>query len=212
MAWYRCIGGSSPTPVVEPTLTLKYENATTGSTTYTVDSDGIYLIVVTYALAGLGSITLPSGRTAMYSGDFLFTDAQNREKGTKIAVVSLEAGDVITMSATPSSSWTAFSKLVIELPFAVTTLVDSNKVSDTNMSYTLSTGTGDILCIMTAWARQNNGTNLYDYTKPVVDSEMVAGFAGVNTMFRVFICDADNFPTITARGYDGGGVVAVVLQ
>ena len=148
----------------------------------------------------------------MYSGDFILTDAQSREKGTKIAVAELQAGDIITLSATPSGAWNAFSKIVLELPFAVTTLVDSNMVDDTNMNYTLSTGTGDVLCIVSAWARQTNGTNLYDYTKPVVDSEMVAGFAGINTMFRAFICDVTDFPTITARGYDGGGVVAVVLQ
>ena len=211
MAWYRCIGGSSPTPVVEPTLTLKYENATTGSTTYTVDDAGIYLIAVTFSLAGTGSITLPSGKTAMYSGDFTFVDSQNREKGTRIVVAELGQGDIITMS-TAVGSWNAFSKVVLKLPFAVTTLVDSNKVSDGEMNYTLSTGDGTILCIVTAWARQKNSANLYDFTGFVTDSEMVAGYTGVNTMFRAFICDADNFPTITARGYDGGGVIAVVLQ
>lgn len=211
MTWFKCIGGSAPAPIETPSLALKYQNGTSGVTTYTVENDGVFLIAVTFSLAGNGSITLPAGRTAMYSGDYITVDEQGREKGTRISVVSLEAGDVITMSTT-AGAWNAISKIVLELPFAVSTLVDSHTVSDGIMNYTLSTGSGDVFCLVTVWARLNNGTNLYDYTSAAIDSEMVAGFAGVNTLFRAFICDADDFPTISARGYDGGGVVAVVLQ
>lgn len=211
MTWFKCIGGSAPSPVVTPKLALKYINSTAGATNYTIPNDGIYLIAVTFSLAGSGSITLPSGRTATYSSDFIITDAQSREKGTKIAVVSLEAGDVVTLSAT-AGAWNAFSKIVVELPFGVTTLVDSNIVSDNEMNYTLSTGSGTVLCIVTAWARQRVSSNLYDYTDISVDTDTVAGYAAINTMFRAFICDVADFPTITARGYDGGGVIAVVLQ
>lgn len=211
MTWFKCMGGSAPAPVETPSLELKYQNGTTGATTYTVDEDGLYLIAVTFSLGGSGSITLPAGRTAAYSNDFIMTDAQSREKGTKIAVVSLETGDVVTLT-TAVGAWTAHGKAIFKLPFSVTSLVDSTTASDVVCNYTLGTGSGTVLCIMSTWARQANGTNLYDYSSIGSDVDMLAGMIGVNTLYRIFTCDTSDFPAINTKGYDGGGTVVAVLQ
>lgn len=241
MAWYRCTGGNgggggavlitknitengtynassdnadgyssvnvSVSGGGSASLELKYQDGTSGTTTYTIAEDGIYLIAVVYSHNGSGSYSLPSGRTPSYANDFLI----NNTKGAKLAVVALQTGDVVTMSATPAS-WSAFAKVVIKLSQGVTTLVDSATASDVVCNYTLSTGTGTVLCFMASWARQANGTNLYDYTPASVSTNMIAGYVGVNTLLRIFTCDVSNFPTINTKGYDGGGTVVAVLQ
>ena len=208
MAWYRCGGNSSsPTPVITPTLLKKYSNGTTGTTTFTIDEDGTYLVVVVYSHNGSGSYSLPAGRTATYSGDFLV----NGTKGMKLAVVDLVAGDVVSMT-TSVGAWAANAKVVIKLPFSITGLVDSSTASDAVFNYTLSTGTGTVLAVMATWARQSNGTNLYDYSEIGDDSDTLAGVVGVNTLLRVFACEVSNFPTLKAYGYDGGGTTLAVLQ
>ena len=204
MAWIRSqkkgSGGVIP-------ITLVYQNGTAGTSTYTIAEDGYYLIAVTFSNAGSGSITLPDGRTAAYSGDFII----NSVKGTRIAVVRLYAGDVVTMSTTVAE-WLANAKVVIKLPFSVTALVDSATASDADIHYTLSTGSGTVLCVMSAWSKQLNASGLFDLTPLDVGVNGIAGVVGTNCLLRVFTCDTADFPTIFAKGYDGGGVTVAVMQ
>ena len=212
MAYFQCGGGASG-PVKE-VLELKYNNGNTGESTYTIPKAGTYLIAVVYSLAGSGSITLPQGVTALYSGSVLIGSGSS-EKGLKIVVASLHKNDVITMQ-TSVSNWTANAKLVIKLPFDVTSLIDSGTASDSKIEFNLSSGSGRVLCVAVAWARiQTSGSSnaqLWDLTEIETDMDCIAGVVGTNCLLRAFICDAADFPMVKAYGYDGGGVAVAVLQ
>lgn len=184
---------------------LKFSNGTAGSSTFTIDETGVYLLLTVYSLNGSGSITLPAGRTASYTGSVLISNA----KGMVITVAELQRGDVVTME-TSVSSWVANTKAVIKIPTAVTTLVDSATAGDTDISYTLSTGSGEVLCVATAWARLLRVDNIYDISD--ITNNMIAGIVDTNVYLRIFACDASDFPTIRMYGYDGGGVAIAVLQ
>lgn len=204
MGWVRCMCGNSS----DERLELEYQSDTSGTTTYTIEEDGDYLVAVIYSHNSTASYSLPSGRTPSYANDFIMGGTM----GVKLAVVALQTGDVVTMSATPAS-WVAFAKVVIKLPMAVDTLIDSVAINtQTVCDYTLSTGSGKILCFMTCWSRYSSGTTLYDYTAASKNIDMLAGYVGVNTLIRVFTCDVVDFPHIKAYGYDGGGTVVAVLQ
>lgn len=199
-------------------LTLKYQDATIGSTTYTIDSDGIYLIFVVFSLGGSGSITLPSGRTASYAGDFLTTGAAQGDKGTRVVVAFLQEDDVITLSASPAvdrpdhQTWNAFAKIVMKIPFSVTTLLDSRIISDNSVTYEYHTGSGTVLGILTAWSAFLDQSSLFDLSEIGTVDDVIAGRTGVNTLIRVVISDIATLPTLFARGYNGGGVTIAVLQ
>lgn len=206
MSWYKCIGGNGGSSSSD--LLLKYQNGTSGSTTYAIDENGIYLIGVSYSLNGSGSITLPAGRTASYSG----TITAGGSGGLVLTVAELQVGDIVTISATPSQ-WAAFAKFVIKIPATVTTLLDSAGIGDNYLSYTISTGSGDALCVMSCYGR--NADTYWDHTtyqRLIAGRNIVAGVAGVQTCLRVFYYDISDFPTILAYGYDGGGVKLAVLQ
>ena len=209
MAWYRCIGGDGGGGSVDERLELEYQATTSGTSTYTIVEDGIYLIAVVYSYNGTASYSLPSGRIPHYANDFIIGGTM----GVKLAVATLESGDIVTMSSTPAS-WVAFAKVIIKLPMVVDTLIDSVSANTQGVpcEYTLSTGSGKVLCLMFCWSRFLNGTNLYDYTTLSKDIDMLAGYVGANTLMRIFTCDVTDFPHIKAYGYDGGGTVVTVLQ
>lgn len=189
-------------------LELEYQATTSGTSTYTIVENGVYLVAVVYSHNGTASYSLPSGRTPHYANDFIMGGTM----GVKLAVVTLEPNDVVTMTSTPAS-WVAFAKVIIKLPTVVDTLIDSVLTNaQSPCEYTLSTGSGTVLCLMFCWSRFLNGTNLYDYTAMSKDIDMLAGYVGVNTLMRIFTCDVTDFPSIKAYGYDGGGTVVAVLQ
>lgn len=184
---------------------LKFSNGIAGTSTCTIDENGVYLLIAVYSLNGSGTITLPAGRTASFTGSVLISNS----KGMVLTVAELQRGDVVTM-ATSVSNWIANSKIVIKIPNVVTTLIDSDTAGDDELTYTLATGTGGVLCVATAWARLLRVDNIYDISD--VTDEMIAGIVDTNVYIRIFTCDASDFPTIRMYGYDGGGVAVAVLQ
>ena len=204
MAWFRCTGGNGSGQTA-PAVSLKYSNGTTGTSSFVIDESGYYLLTVVYSLNGSGTISIPQGRTASYSGDVLV----NNNKGMKIVVAELQSGDTVSLGTTVSN-WIANTKAVIKIPFLVSSLVDSSTASDTDIVYALSAGSGDVLCLATAWARQIRSDYIYD-DSDIVD-DMIAGMTDTNVIIRAFVCDASVFPTIRMRGYDGGGVAVAVMQ
>lgn len=206
MAWYRC--GSANNSIIETNdCLLKFMSGTSGSVTYTIEEDGIYLMGATYSLDGSGSIALPMGRTASYSG----TISNGGSGGLKLTVAELQKGDTVTVNSIPAS-WLAHAKFVIKVPVAVTTLLDSAGVADTSISYNISSGSGNALCVMSCYGKWTDTYWDRTYQNLIVNRNIVAGVGGVQTAIRVFYYDVSDFPTITAYGYDGGGVKIAILQ
>ena len=205
MTWFKCTGGTGGSIISDSSIELKYSNGTAGTSTYTVEESGVYLLLAVYSLNGSGTITLPQGRGALYTGSVLISNS----KGMVLTVAELQEGDVITM-ATSVSSWIANTKAVIRIPEAVTTLIDSATAGDDEITYTLATGSGKVLCVAVAWARLLRVDNIYDISD--ITDNMIAGIVDTNVYLRIFTCDASDFPTVRMYGYDGGGVAVAVLQ
>lgn len=189
-------GGSSPTPTVSREIELVENNTTSGSSTFTITEDGTYLIIASNSYQGSRSITLPQGRTATIDEDIETT------YGMTVIVVDLQANDVVTMSATPST-WAAFSKQIYKLTnISVSSVDDTEAKNDGSQTFSVS-ASGDYLVVGLCFGRLD--ANYRDDTSETKSSNNINNKVGVNTITRVFADNGANIPELNLYGYDGGG-------
>lgn len=206
MGWVRCGGGSSSTDVH---LQLKFQDGTSGQSTYTIDEDGIYLVAALYQRFGSGSVTLPSGVTADYSYTFDYDG-----RGMTFAIASLSKNDVVTITTSFASSWPAGAKIVVRLPMSVSSMLASKQQNDTTCTFTASElpsgSSGEVLCFCGNYSQSLTGSADYSYLPADVD--VVAGVVGTNTFIRIFICDVSIFPDVSLKSWSGGSTMVAVMQ
>ena len=211
MAFFPCIGGIKPTPPppTEPTITHLWGSGESGQESYTIEDDGLYLVIAAYTYSGYGGISLPLGRTP------LFTDSvgNNDNRGFIVNIAELQAGDVVTIISS-ASSWIGHTKQIFKLDLinidgrllfkgiGVDTRV--NVYSDNLADYDYA------LCIGVASGRTSND---------VADETVYKGGAlwhsavALNSIVAVNYVNHEEFPdnTYTYYGYDGGfgGFIAI---
>lgn len=185
-----------------PALTLVYNNSTYGATTYSVNANGLYLLTASYSAQGSSSIGLPSGKTALLQGTLSTTD-----RGIKWAIVELERGDTVTLSAAPSG-WRAFAKAVYFLEnirISSTSSVENTAFTkdgtaqltppnDSNKYFVLGIGMG-----------MGNG-NYSDNTSLIgatVDAQSKDNI-GTYTVAGLYYGTGSDLPVFKFYGYDGG--------
>lgn len=188
-------GGSSAS------IDLVFNNGNYGSSTYTANANGLHLLLVSYAYAGSGSISLPSGRTALLSGDLL-----SGSRGMRWSIVELERGDVVTLTASPGS-WQAFSKAIYYL-----TSINITSSSTLNNSVQVNDGTAQLItpndnykylvCGM-GMGRSGNCRNDTVETGSVIDADSKDSI-GVYTVCGVYYGTGSTLPIFNFYGYDGG--------
>ena len=184
-------------------IVLKYNNGTSGSTSYTITDDGLYLIIASQSYGGSASITLPSGRTELLNGDI-----RSGNRGMVWNLVELQTDDIVTMSAT-ASSWTAFSKSIYKLNNmnfnSNSSVVNSAMISD-NTAQLAPPSTDDKCLIFGVGMGRASGNyrNDTDTTGKVIDAQYT-GTVGVNTVVALYYGTASDLPTVSLYGYDGGG-------
>ena len=203
-AGIKFVGGGSPQS--QPVIIPVFSNTSSGSSTYTILEDGLYLIEVTNSYQGSRSITLPSGRTPIVNQTI---DGSSR--GTTIEIVELQSGDEITLSAT-ASTWLAFSKSVFLLKnIVVSSVYDTDGVDDTTLTYNSIPSTDDYyMTIGVCFGRQTE--NYYDGTVNTQIPLEQEDFSGIMTLGSIRIDKGSNFPTLSYYGYDGGGAYLCVLS
>lgn len=196
---YAVSGGGIP---ANPEITKVYDNETSGSTTYTILKDGLYLIINSYSYDGTHSVSLPSGRLPIVTGYV------GNYRGMTWDVVELKKDDVVTIVNTPSS-WDAFSKVIYYLKdIDVTSFVESDIEDDSTVIYTPPT-TGRYLMVGVGMGRTSNDYR-NDTDTTGCDCLIVEGDVGVNTTIGLYYGDGDKLPTAEFYGYDGGcGCVAL---
>lgn len=181
-------GGGS----VTPSITNVYDSNTSGSSSYTVLKDGLYLIINSYSYYATHSVTL--SRTPIISG-YIGSD-----RGMTWDIVNLKKNDVVTMVNTPSS-WDAFGKIIYLLEnITVDSLSDSEGVDDGTA--TLTPPSGNYLMVGVAMGRTSNdysnNTDTTGFNGIKLEDEI-----GVNTSIGVYY--GDDIPEGNFYGYDGGG-------
>lgn len=206
MAWYktsRVLSGGSSGP--KPNIALVYHNTTTGSTDFTVPSDGLYLIAAGYSEAGSASITLPTGITPVID----FTKAHARWGALVLKVAELSENDVVAISATKSDyGGIAYFKAAFKLErIEVSSVIDSAEVEDTTLSSFAPTYTGDALFIGTTWGK--NDAKARDLTNPSVNDIEWASHVGLYSWLRLSY--GPDVPAYSLYCLDGGAA-AIAIQ
>ena len=180
-----------------------YNNGTSGSSSYTITEDGLYLIIASYSHNGSASITLPSGRTAILSSTVV-----SGARGMKWCLVELQTNDIVTMSAT-ASSWISFSKSIYKLSnmnFGSSSSINGSRaVNDGTATLSPPNDSKKALIFGIAEGRtSSNISNSTNKTGKVIDAQYESTI-GVNTLVALYYGTASALPTISLYGYDGGG-------
>lgn len=202
---YEEVAQAPPAPV--SAITQVFGSGAGGQESYTIEDDGLYLLVAVYTHNGYGSISLPQGRTS------LFNDMVGDVRGFIVNIAELQAGDIVNIIAT-ASSWIGQTKQIFKLDSiniegrllfkGIGTDTRVNVYNDMLGEYTHA------LCIGAASARSLDGVAdetvykggaLWHYTVPV------------NSIVAVNYINYNEFPdhTYTYYGYDGGfgGFIAI---
>ena len=191
----------------EKGVELLEDNTTSGSSTYTITESGTYLIVVSVSFRGTRSITLPAGRTAKINQSVEIDN--DGVRGMTVVVADLQANDVVTMSATPST-WAAFSKQIYKLTnVSVTSVYSTQAKVDGTQTFSVPTS-GDYLVLGLCFGLQSG--YYYDLTEETYASKNITARVGVNTLSRIFVDSGENIPTLELYGNDGGGDFFVAIS
>ena len=206
MAFYPCLQAvSSPTPSSTPSIALVANITTSGSSTYTITENGLYLLIVSDSYQGSRSITLPSGRTP------IINETIETSYGSTIVVVELQANDVVTLDATPGG-WLAFSKQVYKLSnLSVVSLYGKQANNDGTYSYTVPS-IGQYLVVGICFGLSTQLKQYTDETEQSTVCRSIANEVGLYAYTRIYIDEGTNIPELTLFGYDGGGVNYLALN
>lgn len=189
-------GGNFSSPKVTP----MYNSVTYGSSTYEVEKSGTYLIIVSVANNGTKSIVLPSGRTSTISQD---VNGKNN-RGMSIIVADLQVGDIITMTNS-ETTWYSASKMVFLLEnFSIASINSTSSTDDNRKTYTTQSDNIYHLVICTALGKTDDDYYIqYDDTKIFTEDVIIKG---IYMLCGVFIEKGNKFNSLSCYGYDGGGV------
>ena len=183
-----------------PILTKVVDDTTSGETTHLIPKDGRYLVLVSYSHECSHLITLPSGRTAIASGNIYTSDV-----GFEWAIVELKTNDSVKLSATPAW-WSAFSKVIFKLDnIPISSLLTSQAIGDGTAQLTAPSNTNKYLMVGLGMGRSSSyPRNDTDTTGLTLDAEF-EDTVGVNTVLGIYYASGNALPTGSFYGYDGGG-------
>ena len=194
-----------------PAFTLVYNNATSGTTTYSVNANGIYLIISSYSANGQGSITLPAGRTALLSQ----TLSSTNQRGMKWVLVELQRGDSISIYSA-AGAWLAFSKAIFFLENSrfrsASELVNSTIVSDGLAQLNPPNDSNKYLVFGVGMGRGNgnysDNTSLTGATVDTYEKDNIGSY----TVTGLYYGTGSEMPVVKFYGYDGGCGCVVCIK
>lgn len=200
MAWIKCSGGSTDLPC---SAEMKYNNTTSGTSIFTVDTTGLYLLAVGVTYSGVASITLPQGVTAIYSK----TVAPPQPRSMTAMLVNLTIGDEVTMTAT-QGGWTGFFKVAFLLS-GITPIGEPTGEASSDTEYIHNAPTNSYaLTFGAALAKSSQYTEQYIGRQVVLSTfeKYADGNCGANSVFRLSF---DKGGMYRFYGYDGGMGAAI---
>lgn len=212
--WVRCCGGGGSSGGSERIIRKVYAPTTAAaSETYTITEDGLYVIIAGTTHKGTYTLSLPSNRTAIVSGDIVLTSS-GFTRGMAYAVANLKNGDVVTIGSTPDS-WVGHGRFIMKLEgIEITsgTPVSEIGVADNMASYTIPDNSPYFL-IGFACSKPEDITK--HYCKMVgdkSDTSIDIDDAGVRCDARFSYSKNGQGNIYKSYGYDGASAIIVVLS
>lgn len=210
MAWIRgsSIGGGAggEAKVIRK---IYAPTAQASSETYTITESGLYVIEAGYSARGSATLTLPSERTAIVSGD-LIIDSPAYPRGLKYAVAELKANDIVTIGST-AVDWIGHGRFISKIDgFDITseTAVAEVIQYDAMASYTIPDNTSYFIISFGC------GADSVSYCKgdTSISDTSVTTTGGKNAVTRFSYCSGRQGAVYTTYAYGGGVSVIVALR
>ncbi len=184
MAFFECAKAfNTPTPVIDYSLKKVYSDSTVGSTTsYKIEEDGIYLIILGGPYDGVLTMTLPENRAYI---DGLINPGGNTRFKTQYAIGKFYSDDEIILGINQQAYWdTGYDKYIIKIdgfmPSGSAPVVTSAVNSD-NAIYTIPDNELYLLVCLAFNAKNQTSTSIvlsdssYIFEEPVITDHY--GFA-----------------------------------
>ena len=210
MGWSLCQGGNGGGGGEAKVIRNIYAPTDQASSeTYTITESGLYVIEAGYSAKGSATLTLPSGRTAIVSGD-LIIDSPSYPRGLKYAVAELSANDVVTIGST-AANWTGHGRFIGKIEgFGITsgTAVAEVIQKDAIASYTIPDNTPYFL-ISFGCGRDDDP---YCKGDTSISDTSITTEGGANCTTRFSYCSGRQGAVYTTYAYNGGVSVIVALR
>ncbi len=176
-------------------------NGSSGTSTLTANADGYYLILLSYAYGGGGSITLPSGKSSLLSGSLL-----SGSRGVTWHLIQLERGDNVSIYGYPGG-WQAFSKAIYyfeNIAFSSNSSISNSvQVNDGTAQLITPSENAKYLVFGLGMGRSGNCRNDTIEAGSVIDASSKDNL-GVYTVCGVYYGSGNTLPVFKFYGYDGG--------
>lgn len=178
-----------------------------GSKTYTIPNDGLYVIFITVTYQGSYTVTLPNDAVTIYDNDL--------SKSTRYAryiIAELTKNSVVTIT-TSVSQWNGSGSGIIQLKNMNVKAVEGySSTADGTASHILPND--DKLYFVIATCTGRTSEQAIDNTSggnPQIDNRINVGSI---TKLHFGLCNGSDSPTYSMYGYDGGiaGVIAYEIQ
>ena len=175
-------------------MTLKYYTAQ-NSGSYTVDENGVYMIICATSYGSTHTVTIPQGATIIdEQEDYDFAYANGR--GIEVKIVRLSAGDVVSIEQT-WETWIGRAFAIVKLNNIT---IDQNEsfdaVDDGTKTVTVTAGTKRLVLGVAIGSSVRNDSN-------ISESEIFLGGAwGNGALVALYVTDSAG--TFSFYGYDGG--------
>lgn len=194
-----------------------FNGATNGSNTFTVPADGTYLLIAAYSFRGSASITIPEGRTALYTDDISASDPYGGGtyyRGCKIVVANLLQGDTVTLVASYYSTWLGYGSCAYKLDNVANktyTNISKTLTKDTTGSMTAISTSGLYLIIGISTGSSSGNS----YVVNGKQKGLACAFSRCgNYAFTVVMLGevASESPELSMYGYNGGQATYFVIE
>lgn len=191
-----------------------------GSHQYTVQENGMYLIIVSTGQAYRptnASITLPQGRSAIIEDLMNYELSDTFQAQVRYCIADLQVGDVITTEIVRSDgAWNTnlndiYKLSGIRINSNSSVIKHLERVGDGTASYTPPSDNNYYLEIGVAYATYGNKHNYTDLTgkEPEVVVEEETGY---KSLIAFYYGQGNKLPTISMQGYDGGAGIVGCIQ
>ena len=190
-----------------PSITRVFNNTARGGNTYTIQEDGIYLILTSGGSmdASPYQISLPSGKTPLFAESGLVSD---NYKPYSFVIADLSAGDVVTLTGDYNSSYTAMQKTIYKLSnlginsnSVKLTLIKGNNVS-AGIQYSCPNDSNHYLVFGYAGCASGRATTIEDQSSGGNPEAYISENVGIQTVTGIYYGTGTNMPTVKFKGYN----------
>lgn len=191
-------------------VNIVYNPASAGSSTYTIEEDGYYMISVGYCHSGYGSITLPSDRTPVIDESYIST-ISGGNRGSLLKLVKLYAGDAVSISFGYTGQWSGAYGFIAKTNGFEDYVVYSKNYADDEETRP-NVPNDDTTYIALGFTSGRSYSESWSKVNPYDSDSTITAQINLNSTMFCWKGKGSEYPSVREYGFNGGLVRCFVLS